>query len=213
MRPITTPHTAARAADPASACTAAAPAWLDGVRSTGALFAVDLDQRIVHWAPACDSLLGPRAEAIGRPCYELMRGFDARNRQLCRPHCAVVANARAGRPLDDFTVSTDRGSDRVTVTTLLYEGDPASVILHLVRPAAPAQADAAEVASLDGAPLTVRQRQVLQLLAAGHDPGAIARQLQLRPVTVRNHVQGAMERLGARTRLEAVLRATHLGVL
>ena len=44
-------------------------------------------------------------------------------------------------------------------------------------------------------------------------PRDIARTLDVSPVTVRNHIQTAMERLGAHTRLEAVMLASRAGLL
>lgn len=61
--------------------------------------------------------------------------------------------------------------------------------------------------------LTDRQRDILARLAAGEAPREIAQVLGLSAVTVRNHIQAAMERLGARNRLEAVLTATNAGLL
>jgi DNA-binding CsgD family transcriptional regulator len=79
-------------------------------------------------------------------------------------------------------------------------------------------ADAAPDAPPRGAPapapaLTERHRQVLAALAVGEPVDAIARRLGLSTVTVRNHVQAAMERLGAHSRLEAVLTAVAQGLL
>lgn len=53
-------------------------------------------------------------------------------------------------------------------------------------------------------PLSEREREVLQLLAAGKTSKAIADALCISPVTVRNHVQRILEKLGAHTRLQAV---------
>ncbi len=59
--------------------------------------------------------------------------------------------------------------------------------------------------------LTVREQEVLQLLAAGLTGARIAEALGLSPETVRTHIRNAMRRLDARTRVHAVVRALALG--
>ena len=61
--------------------------------------------------------------------------------------------------------------------------------------------------------LTPRQMDVLRHLAAGHSTEHIARRLGIATETVRNHVRGLMGRLEVHTRLEAVIRASDLGVI
>jgi DNA-binding CsgD family transcriptional regulator len=61
--------------------------------------------------------------------------------------------------------------------------------------------------------LTPRQTDVLRYIAAGHSTENIASRLGISTETVRNHVRGIMSRLGAHTRLEAVIRAHDLGLV
>jgi DNA-binding CsgD family transcriptional regulator/tetratricopeptide (TPR) repeat protein len=61
--------------------------------------------------------------------------------------------------------------------------------------------------------LTERQVEVVQLLAQGLTNAEIADQLVLSVRTVDSHVAAALEKLGARTRKEAVARAGDLGIL
>jgi len=53
-------------------------------------------------------------------------------------------------------------------------------------------------------PLSERERQVLRMLAEGGSYAEIGASLYLSPDTVRAHAQRAMEKLGARTRTQAV---------
>jgi two-component system response regulator DesR len=53
-------------------------------------------------------------------------------------------------------------------------------------------------------PLSERERQVLRMLAEGGSYAEIGATLFLSPDTVRAHAQRAMEKLGARTRTQAV---------
>lgn len=61
--------------------------------------------------------------------------------------------------------------------------------------------------------LTGREIEVLQLLAAGHDPHQAARRLGLSTHTVRDHLKGARRKLGVQTQLGAVVAAADLGVI
>lgn len=55
--------------------------------------------------------------------------------------------------------------------------------------------------------LTQREREVLRLLADGNTNESIGAELAISPQTVRTHVQKAMEKLGAGTRVAAVATA------
>jgi DNA-binding NarL/FixJ family response regulator len=55
---------------------------------------------------------------------------------------------------------------------------------------------------LDG--LSARERQVLDLLAAGRDQGDIAQTLFISPKTVATHIQRTLTKLGVRSRTQAV---------
>jgi DNA-binding CsgD family transcriptional regulator len=55
--------------------------------------------------------------------------------------------------------------------------------------------------------LSRREREVLQLLAEGHEVRAIAAALALSPDTVRAHLRSARSRLRARSRAHAVALA------
>jgi DNA-binding NarL/FixJ family response regulator len=56
-------------------------------------------------------------------------------------------------------------------------------------------------------PLTKREREILRLLADGMRNQEVGRLLSISPLTVRTHVQKAMEKLEADTRTQAVARA------
>ena len=56
-------------------------------------------------------------------------------------------------------------------------------------------------------PLTSREMAVLACLADGLPTRAIARKLFISPCTVRNHVQGILQKLDVHTKLAAVVYA------
>jgi len=219
---------------PADEAPRASGDWFDRMSVHGALVAVDMDQRVVRASDRTGEIFPCLDEVMGKRCYEVMTALDARNADLCRPNCAVMVAARRGLAFPDFQVWTGDGTDDAAsdVSILLRdaEDDDERLALHYVRRAstharrnmhAPGHVCAAlgmlsEDSPADTepqAPLTARQYQVLSRLAAGLSPTEIAEELELRPITVRNHLQAAMERLGARTRLEAVLTAARAGLL
>jgi PAS domain S-box-containing protein len=117
---------------------------------------------------------------------------------------AKLLGTRSRSDYEAAVIGRDGRRVRVAISTvpLTREGQVVGVF-GIARPADVAAAPAA--ASLDQ--LTPRQREVLGLLADGRSTRDIATELGLSPETVRNHVRQVLRRLGARTRLEAVLEA------
>jgi DNA-binding NarL/FixJ family response regulator len=60
--------------------------------------------------------------------------------------------------------------------------------------------------------LTDREREVLDLVAAGHDNAAISRRLYLSPKTVRNHVANVLTKLEVPDRSALIVRARKEGL-
>lgn len=63
------------------------------------------------------------------------------------------------------------------------------------------------------AALTVREREVLVLVAGGHSNDGIAERLEVSPLTVKTHVNRAMAKLGARDRAQLVVTAYESGLV
>jgi len=61
--------------------------------------------------------------------------------------------------------------------------------------------------------LSERERDVLSLLAKGVTTPTVAEQLHISRNTVNNHVQHILRKLDAHTRLEAIRRAEHAGLI
>lgn len=72
---------------------------------------------------------------------------------------------------------------------------------------------AAEALKQGTSPLTERETDVLRVSAAGASIAEMALTLHLAEGTVRNHLSTAIQKLGARNRLEAVLQAERMGWL
>jgi DNA-binding CsgD family transcriptional regulator len=79
------------------------------------------------------------------------------------------------------------------------------------RMTAYANVDEARAAARHNATLTPREREVFALLAEGLTAMQIAERLVLSPLTVRTHIQNAKDRLGARTRMQALTIALKRG--
>jgi DNA-binding CsgD family transcriptional regulator len=61
--------------------------------------------------------------------------------------------------------------------------------------------------------LTAREREILQLFARGLGTAAVAKRLAISPVTVRNHAQRILAKLGVHSRLAAVARGYALRLI
>ena len=69
------------------------------------------------------------------------------------------------------------------------------------------------VAALNrGNPLTERETEILDRIAAGRNNGQIASELYLSPKTIRNNVSSILTKLKVADRTEAALRAREAGV-
>ncbi len=62
-------------------------------------------------------------------------------------------------------------------------------------------------------PLSEREIEILQVLAQGHTNKEIADQLYLAEGTVKNYVTSILQKIGARDRTQAAIRARELGIL
>jgi PAS domain S-box-containing protein len=93
--------------------------------TTDGVFAVDEDQRIVHWNGGAERILGYSSEEIlGRFCFDVIEGFDQTARQICYLGCPVIDCARSGNPTpgQDLKVKAKDGSVRwlSVVHTYIY---------------------------------------------------------------------------------------------
>lgn len=213
-------------------------ALVEGIKTADGMFCVDSDQQIVFWSHTAEALLGYSAEEVlGKPCHDVLCGRDAQNHRFCRKNCPVVANARRGRATPDYDVLSQRkdGSDVwLNVSVLILRGSRARrpYVMHLVRDVterrrverlarramealyelAPGlEGETAEPPDIRPTPspaLSSREMQVLRLLALGLSTEEIAENLGISRVTARNHVTHVVSKLGAKSRLQAVVFAS-----
>jgi two-component system nitrate/nitrite response regulator NarL len=121
---------------------------------------------------------------------------------LARAAAAWGARALLLRDVDDDTLAA---ALRAAVQGL------AVVSPSLLADALAAPPDAPKVTG--DVTLTAREREVLELVAEGFSNKLAAQRLGISEHTVKFHVNGVMERLGAATRTEAVVRAARRGLL
>lgn len=85
--------------------------------------------------------------------------------------------------------------------------------LFVLHPEALARAMAVDTTTAPGAPLTSREREILELMADGANNRLIATRLGISRHTVKFHVASILAKLDARTRTEAVALALRAGLL
>ena len=159
--------------------------------------AMDQVQRLDPDVALIDLLL--RDESGAELCEELHR-VSPRTRILLLSGVGSISPAVARRAGASGFVSKDLG---------------AGEIVKAVRTVAVG----IEVFGRDGegeeqaGPLSGREREVVELIAAGATNREIAERLYLSPHTVKEHTSAIYRKLGARNRAEAVKRAQRLGII
>ncbi len=66
---------------------------------------------------------------------------------------------------------------------------------------------------MDTNPLTIRELEVLRMVAGGHSNADIAKELVVSPHTVERHVYNICSKIGVHNRVEAATWATRNGLL
>ena len=183
----------------------------DEFRTGDALVGFGRDLRVVSWNQAAERLTGrPAEEALGRYCWELLGAIDERGSLVCHADCSTARLAYEGWPVPsaELLIRTRAGRRRVSVSTIAVNGREQPIILHLLRDG-PEHLEEAAAPLGPGPPpsLTIRQRQVLALIAGGMPAKTIAARLGLSEATVRNHIRAILLELGAHSQLEAVAKA------
>lgn len=112
----------------------------------------------------------------------------------------------------EIRVCLRAGAPQRTVRLLFWRGAGSDfserdlAVLTLLRPHLQAAYEAAERRRRGSAPLTSRQRQIMEHVAAGLTNAQVARRLGLSEATVRKHLENTFARLGVTSRTAAVAR-------
>lgn len=209
------------------------PQTLDWIASSReAAFAMDVMDRIVLWNRGCEQLLGRPADSVlGRRCADVLCGRDANGNVYCVRNCPVSLQAREmpHDPVNTFPlrVRTPREgmkSIRVSVFHIASQRPTLATLVHVLRE------DGSAISELEtrlgeaarrgvvpsapkgngegnGATLTPREQDILRCLAEAVPTAGIAERLDISPVTVRNHTQRILQKLGVHSKLQAVVYA------
>jgi DNA-binding CsgD family transcriptional regulator len=179
--------------------------------SAESMFAVDEDQRIVAWNNTATQTFGiDRRAALGSLCFHLLGGCDMRGRAFCRLDCPVIIAAEQGHatPVLRLNLGKNGSSASFEVSTVVLTDDGRlGTVVHLCRQTVASRwgtalASVEQLSARHG--LTNREAQVLSRLCAGEATSDIARTLRLSEITVRNHTQHVLEKLGVHSRTEAL---------
>jgi len=179
------------------------------VRSGDALFAFDSDLTVLSWNHGAEELTGISADqAIGRLCWEVMRGHDRHGNLVCHQGCSVARLARESWSVgcQELFVDTREGLRTVHASTIALEDDDSRLFLHVLVPHKGRSPRRLRL-------LTTRQHEVLQRLVDGVPAKAIATELGIVEVTVRNHIRAILVALGAHSQLEAIAIARRLQLI
>ncbi|MGA7616145.1 MAG: LuxR C-terminal-related transcriptional regulator [Thermoanaerobaculia bacterium] len=199
-------------------------------------FAIDHQNRIVSWNDACSEQFGIDADhALGKRCYDLLAGRDLFGNVHCYRSCPIshqvreMPNAEVHPFIARYRNSCGEYLPFV-VEPLSKRRTPAAapVVVHTLTPAVlkgemptdvadEAIRQATEGMESDQAAgceqtqeverlLTPREREILGMLDRGEATEVIASTLSISRVTVRNHVQRILAKLGVHNRLAATAR-------
>ena len=184
-------------------------------------------------------MLGYTAERMaGAKCSEIPSGLGRSGlTSECADCCACMRYARAGLvpPAVELAMRASWGEVKwldVRPVVVPWLPDVGTVVTYLFRErvtdVAPPVGNLVVVEQDDGAdplaltevtdepdvqPLTPRELKVLRLLALGSENEYIAAELEVTIHTVRSHVANLRRKLNAKSRFEAVMTATRLGIL
>lgn len=196
------------------------------------LFIIDHRQRIVHWDAACERLFGLSARSVvGRFCHQILNQLTLGGETHCNtrctlgdmncgqtmPHSLALSMRTAGGPRSDLRMHTmlipSQTDEGWNVVHVLSRGG-AEKRSASGLPTEPATAGSTQTPTpCSRNPLTPREMEILRLLAAGHSTARMAEILCVSQVTVRNHIQHLLGKMGVHSRLEAVACARQHGIM
>jgi DNA-binding CsgD family transcriptional regulator len=208
-------------------------------RTGGAAFATDEQGRIVIWNRAAEQLLHfPASRVLGKPCHDVLCGFDVFGNRYCDNPCALIHMVRRREPVRHFELEIRRESGEALAASFSIVVIPGQkpnqfTAIHFLQPVdrhkdvdtlirrilaeSPApvvdSSSAKDAPAASPVPLTARELQILRLLADGISTREIADSLFISVTTTRNHVQSVLRKLDVHSKLEAVSLALRRRIL
>ncbi|MFN8221704.1 MAG: LuxR C-terminal-related transcriptional regulator [Gaiellales bacterium] len=183
------------------------------VRSGAAMFTFDVNQRVLTWNAAAERATGvPADEVVGRPCWQVLCAKDRGGGLVCHTGCSFHRLLRENWPVAPATlvVRTATGFRPMRVPMLALRERSVFAALLLEVDDIPPEREPRPPAHCA---LTPRQTEILGMLAEGKAARAIAAELHLSEMTVRNHIRGILRELGCTSQLSAVAAARRLGLV
>jgi len=188
-------------------------AWIEHLKGAEGIFATDLDQEIVYWSPSAEAIMGVRGEeAVGRKCYEIICGIDKQGNAVCMENCAVMKLLKNHQMPQNYDLLAKQPSGsrvHLNISTMFHE--PSEIVVHLFNSLDGEKQESRADHVTDN--LTARELEVLRMLATGLSTPEIAKQMNISPFTVRNHICSIESKLGVHSRLQAVVKSYKLGLL
>lgn len=196
---------------------------------------LDENGKVVMWNEAAQELLGyTEEEATGKAAHEVLQGEDRFGNMFFTQ--AVMQMRDQDRPIKPFELharAKDGTLKPLLCTVLTFRGKKPEQSLLLYQfnelkahstPVFLQTFVTTGVGPVDGgawkrdreersAPISRREKEVLSLLAQGHNTVAIGKQLKISQTTVRNHIQNLLQKLGVHSRLEAIVFAFRNGLV
>lgn len=200
-------------------------------QSGKAVFAIDSSDRIVLWNIGAERLLGyAAADVLGRNCYGALSGRDVYGNRYCFAECPILKMRDRGETIQPFEIVLESRNDgprrlRCSILSIPGQRPELTTLVHILSDSGSAHPDPggffarfsgplpqASLAQItpprpSPAPLTKREREVLRLLSEGKKTEEMGEQLFISDVTVRNHIQNILRKLGVHSKLEAVVYA------
>lgn len=185
------------------------------------LLVVDREGTVLDVSLATAAIFGrPATSLLGQKCFELMRGTTQDASFSCSSRCPWLAMARTGGPVGPtrvtiFPSSRSRATTEFQLTHVPLLGLAEPVVVHLLEDVGQQTRQERVGKRLDSIrkssggviePLTARESDVLRLIARGFTSAQIASQLGVKATTVRTHTARLFGKLGARSRIDALVR-------
>ncbi len=191
------------------------------------VFITDRHNRIVFWNRSAERILGYTAEEVtGMSCAGALEGCDVHGNRYCSESCPVTQMAIRNETVRHFDL-TLRGKDGhpitvdVSILNFVVRQPDLFYLAHILKPLQRTEpthhvGDAGEqpprsaLVSVHASPdararrLSVREVEVLGMLAAGHPTAEIGQRLHISSLTARNHIQNILDKLEVHSKVEAV---------
>src|SRR5271166_5335811 len=177
-------------------------------RSLNPIVLVDDSRRLLAANSAAVELLGYRPrDVVGTSIGDLITRPPRAQRD--KDWRRMV---QTGEQSGTYTFRRHDGSQiEIDFATRLVRVGQRSLVVGVVLPLG--RVTLARKVGPQAASLTVREREVVALIALGQETNRIAEELYISPATVRTHVRNAMAKLGVHTRAELVAVAFSRGEL